>query len=66
MVYILIIQAAAGKVNIIILFLHITESNQLFAEIIVIEPLHFTEGVQTIHLGQEMVYFCVSNSFSQL
>ena len=51
MVYILIIQAVAEKVNIVILFMHITESNTLFAEISVIEPLHFTEGVQTIHLG---------------
>ena len=49
--YILIIEAVAKKVNIVILFMHITESNPLFAEIIVIEPLHFTEGVQTIHLG---------------
>ena len=52
MVYILIIQAVAEKVNIIILFTHVTKSNPLFAEINVIEPLHFTEGVQTIHLGR--------------
>ena len=51
MVYILIIQAVAEKVNIIILFTHITKSNPLFAEINVIEPLHFTKGVQTFHLG---------------
>ena len=51
MVYILIIEAVAKKVNIVILFMHITESNRLFAEINVIEQLHFTEGVQTIHLG---------------
>ena len=31
--------------------MHITESNPLFSEIDVIEQLHFTEGVQTIHLG---------------
>ena len=52
MVYILIIQAAAEKVNIIILFTHITESNPLFAEINVIEQLHFSKGVQTIYLGR--------------
>ena len=51
MVYILIIQDVAEKVNIVILFMHITESNPLFSEIDVIEQLHFTEGVQTIHLG---------------
>ena len=51
MVYILIIQAVAEKVNVVILFMHITESNPLFAEINVIEPLHSTEGVYTIHLG---------------
>lgn len=44
----LIIQAVAEKLNIII---HITESNPVFAEMKVIEPLHFTEGVQTIQLG---------------
>ena len=49
MVYILIIQAVAEKVNIIILFI-LQNQNPLFAEIL-IEPLHFTEGVQTIHLG---------------
>ena len=52
MVYILIIQAVAEKANIIILFMHITESNPLFPEINVIEQLHFTEGVQTIYLGR--------------
>ena len=51
MVCILIIQAVAEKVN-IILFTHITKSNPLFAEINVIEPPHFTEGAQTIHLGR--------------
>ena len=44
----LIIQAVAEKLNIII---HITESNPLFTEISVIEPLHFIEGVRAIHLG---------------
>ena len=52
MVCILIIQAVAEKVNIITLFIdyRIPNPPELFAEI-VIEPLHFTEGVQTIHLG---------------
>ena len=44
----LIIQALADKLNIRI---HITESNPLFAEISVIEPVHFTTDIQTIHLG---------------
>ena len=44
----LIIQALAGKLNITI---RITESNPLFAEINVIEPVHFTTGNRTIHLG---------------
>ena len=51
MVYILIIQVVAEKVNIIVLFINYRNPNPLFAEINVIEPLHFTEGVQTIHLG---------------
>ena len=54
--YILIIQAVAEKENIIILFTHITKSNPLFAEINVIEPLHFTKGVQTIHLGDKLCF----------
>ena len=44
----LIIQALADKLNIRI---HITESNPLFAEINVIEPLHLTTETQTIHIG---------------
>ena len=56
MVYILIIQAVAEKVNIIILFTHITKSNPLFAEINVIEPLHFTKSVQTIHLSDKLCF----------
>ena len=44
----LIIQAVAEKLDIII---HITKSNPLFAEMNVIEPLQFTKGVQTFHLG---------------
>ena len=51
MVYILINQVVAEKVNIIVLFINYRNPNPLFAEINVIEPLHFTEGVQTIHLG---------------
>ena len=52
MVYVLIIQAVAEKVNVIILFINYKNPNPLFAEINVFEPLHFTEGVQTIHLGR--------------
>lgn len=44
----LIIQALADKLNIRI---HITESNPLFAEITVIEPVHLTNDTQTIHIG---------------
>ena len=44
----LIIQALADKLTIRI---HITESNPLFAETSVIEPVHFTTDIQTIHLG---------------
>jgi len=43
-----IIQAVADKLNIRI---HITESNPLFAEINVIEPVHLTTDTQTIHIG---------------
>ena len=44
----LIIQALADKLNIRI---HIRESNPLFAEISVTEPVYFTTDIQTIHLG---------------
>lgn len=43
----LIIQAVADKLNIRI---HITESNPVFAEINVIEPVHLTTDTQTIHI----------------
>ena len=43
----LIIQAVADKLNIRI---HITESNPVFAEINVIEPVHLTTYTQTIHI----------------
>ena len=44
----LIIQALADKLNIRI---HITESNPLFAEINVVEPVSLTTDTQTIHIG---------------
>ena len=46
----LIIQALAEKLN-IRMCTCITESNPLFAEITVIEPVHFTTDIRTIHLG---------------
>jgi len=44
----LIIQALADKLNIGI---YITESSPRFAEITVVELVHFTTDIQTIHLG---------------
>ena len=41
-----IIQTVAEKLS---SAAHITKSNPIFAEMNVIHPLHFTEGVQTIH-----------------
>jgi len=43
----LIIQGLADKRNIRI---HTAESNPLFAEISVIEPVYFTTDIRTIHL----------------
>jgi len=53
----LIIQALADELNIRI---HITESNPLFAEISVIEPVHFTTDISAIHLGHIDVLHYVS------
>ena len=46
----LIIQALADKLNIRI---NITESNPLFAEVNVIEPVHLTTDTQTIHISHK-------------